>query len=437
MNERFSPDVVSGQSDLGERPGRSQAAADAMAMDLPTTETEEWRYSPISDADFSQLMADLSPVLAAPDAGLVDAALGAADNVTSRVEAAAAKIVVVDGFAVQVDVDPGWAAKGLTVEVDGARTLVSPPSPTLFDSLHHAFSPAAVVVSAPAGLAVTEPVLVVTYHGSPSTLSCPHVVINVAEAGELSVVELQTSAPGAGLQLPVTELYAGPASRLRYAVLQENGADHVQIGRQVSSADGQASLAAGVAAFGGRYLRLRTDSRLVGRGATASLAAAYYGDGDQVHDFRTFQHHEARDTKSDLLFKGTQDDRSGSIYTGLIHIHADGAGTNAFQTNRNVKLSEDAWAWSVPNLEIENNEVHCSHASTVSPVDDDQRFYLHARGVPPTAADRLIVAGFYDEVLARLPVEVVRDRVKELINEKLDRRSVNPEAASGQIEGAQ
>lgn len=426
MNERFSPDAVAGDNGLGERPGRGQAATDAMAMDLPTTETEEWRYSPISDAEFGDLMAGLTPVVDAPTGDVVDDARQLMVALSARFDSLAATVVVVDGFVVDSSVDPGWAAKGLSVAVDGARTVESPPSATKFDGLHRAFSPAAIVISAPAGTSVTDPVLVLTHHGSQSTLSCPHLVVEVAEAGEVAVVEVQTSAPGAGLQLPVTELHAGSAARLRYTVLQENGSDHVQIGRQLSSAEGQASLTAGVAAFGGKYLRLRTDARLVGRGATGSLVAAYYGEDSQVHDFRTFQHHEARDTKSDLLFKGAQDDRSGSIYTGLIHIHPDGAGTNAFQTNRNIKLSEDAWAWSVPNLEIENNEVHCSHASTVSPVDDDQRFYLHARGVPPVAADRLIVAGFYDEVLERLPVDVARQRVQELINEKLDRRADNP-----------
>ncbi len=426
MNERFSPDVLDSAAGLSARSGRADAAAAAVTTGLPTTETEEWRYSPISDSDFVELLNGLSPVLAAPSADAVERAEQYRQTVLERFESIAASVLILDGYVVDVDVDPGWAAKGLKLEVDQDRWLAAEPSePTKFDQLHQAFSPGAIVIQSSGQVAITDPVVVVTHHESPSTLSCPHLVVEASEAGELTVVEHQTSAAGAGLQLPITELVAGKASRLRYTVVQENSEDHVQIGRQLSSIDGQASLTSGVAAFGGRYLRLRTDSRLIGRGANASLIAAYYGDGDQIHDFRTFQHHEARDTRSDLLFKGTQDDRSGSIYTGLIHIHPDGAGTNAFQTNRNVKLSDEAWAWSVPNLEIENNEVHCSHASTVSPVDDDQRFYLHARGVPPTAADRLIVAGFYDEVLTRLPSEAARQRVQELINTKLDRRIGN------------
>ena len=98
-------------------------------------------------------------------------------------------------------------------------------------------------------------------------------------------------------------------------------------------------------------------------------------------------------------------------------------GTNAFQTNRNLKLSDHAWAESVPNLEIENNDVHCSHASTVSPVDEDQRFYLESRGVPANVAERLIVRGFFDEVLEQLPVAAAVPLVQQRLNERLDRRT--------------
>ena len=183
----------------------------------------------------------------------------------------------------------------------------------------------------------------------------------------------------------------------------------------------EGNLRVGLIGLGGSYARLRTDCTLSGRGATGDLLAAYFGDGDQTLDFRTFQHHDAPDTTSNLLFKGAVGGRSRSVYTGLIKVSKDARGTNAFQTNRNVKLSDDAWAESVPNLEIETNDVRCSHASTVGPVDPEQRFYLESRGVPPTIADRLIVAGFFDEVVRQLPGEALVDEVSQRISEKLDR----------------
>ncbi len=148
----------------------------------------------------------------------------------------------------------------------------------------------------------------------------------------------------------------------------------------------------------------------------------YFGEDAQTLDFRTFQQHAAPDTTSNLLFKGVVDDHSKSVYTGLIRVEKEGRGTNAFQTNRNIKLSEDAWAESVPNLEIETNDVHCSHASTVGPIDEDQRFYLESRGVPTDVAERLIVAGFFDEVLDTFPVPGVVPVIEAAIEGRLDRR---------------
>jgi Fe-S cluster assembly protein SufD len=122
-----------------------------------------------------------------------------------------------------------------------------------------------------------------------------------------------------------------------------------------------------------------------------------------MHDFRTIQDHIAPKTTSDLLFKGAVSDTARSVYSGLIRVGKEARGTNAYQTNRNLVLSEGAGAESVPNLEIETNDVICSHASAVGPIDDEQRYYLESRGIPPEVAERLIVLGFFGEVLDRLP----------------------------------
>jgi Fe-S cluster assembly protein SufD len=161
---------------------------------------------------------------------------------------------------------------------------------------------------------------------------------------------------------------------------------------------------------------------MVGTGGSGAMRAVYFGEADQMHDFRTLQDHVAPNTSSDLLFKGAVAGRSRAVYTGLIHIGKQARGVNAFQTNRNVKLSEHAWAESVPNLEIENNDVRCSHASAVGPVDEEQRFYLESRGVPPEIADQLIVLGFLDEVLQRdFPVPGAVPLVRDELVAKLGR----------------
>ena len=394
----------------------------AADLGLPSSETEEWRYSPVAKLS----LAELAPIL--DSSSSIEAAASARADVETVIPTAdrAATVVMVDGRVVAVDVDDGWKAKGLDITFDDQRTWNPVDgTPTMFDHWHRAFSPGAVVIRTPPGLAIDRPVVVINHHAGSGGIGFPHVVVDVGENSELQVLEWQSSDEGpAGASIPVTELDVAPSGRLGYTTIQVTADSFVVVGRQRSSAAGQATLSTGLAAFGAAYARTRVDSRLLGRGGTSNMLTAYYGDGDQIHDFRIFQHHEARDTRSDLLFKGAQDDASGSVYTGMIHIHPEGAGTNAFQTNRNIKLSDDAWAWSVPNLEIENNEVHCSHASTVSPVDDDQRFYLGARGVPPGRADRLIVAGFFDEVVQRMPVAAIRPELGRLIAAKLDRREV-------------
>jgi Fe-S cluster assembly protein SufD len=119
------------------------------------------------------------------------------------------------------------------------------------------------------------------------------------------------------------------------------------------------------------------------------------------------------------LFKGAVRDTSRSVYTGLIHIGPTASGSQAFQTNRNLTLSAGAWAESVPNLEIETNDVKCSHASTVGSIDADQKFYLESRGIPTDVAERLVVFGFFDEVIERLPVAAGPDELREAVAQKL------------------
>ncbi|MEM9135623.1 MAG: SufD family Fe-S cluster assembly protein [Actinomycetota bacterium] len=409
MNDQFGPSAA---ESLGDGSRRAEAARLAASSDLPSRKSEEWRYSRIRRLDVSSL----APSLARP-AGVE---LPDPEGVTER----AATITLIDGWVVDIAVETGWADKGLSITTENRPADIAGEA-TLFDHLHHAFSPETLVISTSTGLTVRPPIVIVSHQLSAGIATFPHIVVEAGDGSDLSVVEQQTSAAGFGLNVPVVEVGVGPAARVRYQTHQDLDLEQWQLARSVSSVASQATLSAGIAAFGARYARVRTDTRLAGRGSTGNLSAAYYGDGEQIHDFRVFQHHDARDSRSDLLFKGAQDDASGSVYTGLIHIHPDGAGANAYQTNRNIKLSPDAWAWSVPNLEIENNDVRCSHASTVSPVDEDQQFYLGSRGVPPVAADRLIVAGFFDDVIRRLPVAATHEVVRRRISDKLDRRNAS------------
>jgi len=249
-------------------------------------------------------------------------------------------------------------------------------------------------------------------------------VIDAAADSEVTVIERFVSDAGSrGLVVPTVRIHAAQAARVRYVAINELGASTWQIGTQEAIAERDATLLLGTVALGGDYARVRTDARLAGQGASARQIAIYFAGGTQMHDFRTKQDHAAPRTTSDLLFKGAVQDTSKSVYTGLIKIREEAKGSNAFQTNRNLTLSEGAWAESLPNLDIATNDVKCSHASTVGPVDLEQRFYLESRGVPPEIAERLVVLGFFNEVLEQLPIGDLAGGLARGIADKLATRS--------------
>ena len=405
---------------LAER--RAEAAARFAAAEPPTTAAEEWRYSAIADFD-------LASYGLANGAGAAAATSGsdASDIIGLGGETAAAAVVdVVDGQVVAVDGIDRLSAAGAFVgpltEAAGAEALlgsVSDAASDYFTVLNDAFTPVPVVVDVPDG-AVIDGVIVVRHHAREAgAASFPRLVVRVGRGAQATVLDVQHSG-GPALVVPVVELDVGPAGRLGYLNLQQHDPRAWQIASHTARVERDASLVAASVALGGGYARTRADTRLVGRGASGDLLSVYFGAGDQILDFRTYQDHAAPDTTSNLLYKGAVGDTARSVYTGLIRVRPNARGTNAFQTNRNLKLSDDAWAESVPNLEIENNDVRCSHASAVGPVDPDQVFYLESRGVPTPVAERLIVAGFFDEVIDALPVRSVEEGVREALSMKLN-----------------
>ena len=210
---------------------------------------------------------------------------------------------------------------------------------------------------------------------------------------------------------------------MRYVTVQEHGPRTWSVTLQRAHLGRDASLRSSAVALGGDYARLRSESLLTGSGAESDLIAVYFGDHTQMLDFRTFQDHDAPHTRSNLLFKGAVEDEARSVYSGLVRLRPAAQGAEAYQTNRNLVLTEGASAESIPNLEIEANDVRCSHASTVGPIDDDQLYYLESRGIPPDEAERLIVLGFFDDVFARLPVPALVDPLRRTVIEKIEHRA--------------
>ena len=384
---------------------------------LPSPEEEVWRYSRIAELDLDAYTpADDSPV-----SGGVPAAIEAA---LATVPVRGVTIVTVNGRMVLLDV----AAPGVDVVTDPEDALgIAMAEPTdVFAEMNDDFTTAPIVIRVAPGATVEAPIVIGRWVDQEGVATFPRTVVVAGEDSRAQVVEYSASDDVAAFIAPVTELSVGRAARLGHLNVQNLGLRTWQVGSQVSTVDADATLTSVCAAFGGDYARQRTDCRLVGRGASGNLRAVYFGEAEQMLDFRTFQDHAAPDTMSNLLFKGAVGGHSRSVYTGLIRVRKNAHGTNALQTNRNIKLSDGAWAESVPNLEIENNDVRCSHASAVGPIDEEQRFYLESRGVPTPIAERLIVTGFFDEVLSRLPIAGVAAALRTLVSGKLDRQVAAP-----------
>ena len=384
---------------------------------LPSAEEELWRYSRVAELDLERYR----PAVEAPSGGW-DLPAELRDVPRS------ALVVVRNGHLVSVEGGAPGLEVGPVAELDPSGEslgAVAGDPADAFASLHDAFVPDAVLVRVARSAVIPDPVVVVSLVEGDGTAAFPRLVVSAGEDSELTVYGHAASAPDVdALVVPMVELDAGPASRLRYVDAQLLGQSVWQLGHQASRVGRDADLSTTMVALGGDYARLRIDSVLDGKGASGEMLAVYFGEGTQMHDVRTLQDHVAPNTTSNLLFKGVVQGTSHAVWSGLIHIGKEAAGVNAFQTNRNVKLSDGAWAESVPNLEIENNDVHCSHASAVGPVDPDSLFYLESRGVPPAAAERLIVMGFFEEVLQKLPVPGVVAPLRAEVARKLDRREV-------------
>jgi Fe-S cluster assembly protein SufD len=374
------------------------------ASELPRESEEIWRYSRIEELELSRY----GPC---PPGGevAIDELPGELQALVGAVGAEATVLVSHNGGEGRI-LNP---QNNLRVAAFGDAPLGegTPPAPVLhgpaadvWTALNGAFVQVPWRVTVAAGDTVERPLVVVHWFDRDGCAVFPRIEVEVGDNASLRVVEIIASPDVDVLSVPVAHLHLHPGARLGFGHVQLLGGRAWQLGNQVSRVGKDATLRSMTVALGGHYARERTDSVLEGTGADSELLAAFFGAGDQMHDLRTVQHHAAPHTRSDLLFKGAVANKSHSVYSGLIRVEKGARGTNAFQTNRNLVLSEGAQADSVPTLEIEDNDVRCSHASTVGPIDESQLFYLESRGVPTHAAERLIALGFMEDVLERFPV---------------------------------
>jgi Fe-S cluster assembly protein SufD len=410
---------------------RRLAAAEQLdGIVWPTPSEELWRYSRIDELDLDRFRPPSPEELGEPGPELAPGGGPVAAEAGER----AGLVVARNGRVVHHELDETLARKGVRVcglatcdETDVAALLgaCSQASPDPFTVLHDAFLAGGAFIRVPAGVVVEKPIIVLHWSEGDELTTFPHTLVAAEESSEITVLDRFGSPDtgGAGhLVDAVVELMVADNARVRYLSVQEHGPHTWQIALQRAHVGRDASLHSSAVALGGDYARLRSESLLAGDSAESDLMAVYFGDHTQMLDFRTLQDHDAPNTRSDLLFKGAVEDQAHSVYSGLIRLRPSARKAVANQTNRNLVLTEGAGAESIPNLEIEANDVRCSHASAVGPIDEDQLYYLESRGVPPAEAERLIVFGFFDDVLERLPLPTLVQALRRTVVEKVEHR---------------
>lgn len=207
----------------------------------------------------------------------------------------------------------------------------------------------------------------------------------------------------------VSEIFVEQDAKLEFVSLQNLSRETWHFATHHARVERDAELDWVAGGFGSKRGKVWIQNDLAGQGATSRVTGAYFTDGDQHLDYDTFQEHIAPSTTSDFAFKGALRDTSTAVWRGMIRVEKDAQKTNAYQENRNLMLSPTTHAVPIPGLEILANDVRCTHGATVGRVDREQLFYLMARGLTRAEAERLIVRGFFSDVLDRIELEPVRD----------------------------
>jgi Fe-S cluster assembly protein SufD len=289
-----------------------------------------------------------------------------------------------------------------------------------FAALHQALVSSGTFLYVPRGVEIELPIEIFHWlHGENAALF-PHLLLVADELAKVTVIEsfrsLNQSAPG--FACGVNDLISGPGAKVTYVCAQTWGENVRALQMNTTTVDHDASAMSLNLHLGSKYSRFESLSRLIGEGGRSDLLAVSVATGDQEFDARTLQDHASPHTASDLLYKNALDDRARCTFGGLIRVEPHAHFTDAYQKVRNLLLSDDSEANSMPGLEILADNVRCTHGATSGQIDEDELFYLRARGIPISVAQRLIVGGFLNEVIKRLEHEAIEGYLGGLIAAK-------------------
>jgi Fe-S cluster assembly protein SufD len=388
----------------------------------PLGTEETWRRTRLTGFD----MAEYTPLRG------VERQMDLPPRVTSALQEidSAGTLAFVDGTAQRRELAPALEAQGVVfTDLDTAvrqypdlvqeyyGTVVSTDE-NKFAALHYALWNSGTFVYVPRNVIIQQPLQTVVAQSSGKLAGMHHTIV-VTEGG--AVVTLAEDWIGAedGMSNGVVELVPGPASQLHYLHLQNLSDTAWNFSTQKMRLRQDSLLRYFIGSWGSRLTKAWIDMELNGEGASGELLGLYFPGGRQHLDHHTNQLHKAANTTSDLLIKGALKDRARSVYQGYIKVYPGAQKSNGYQANRNLMLSKRARADSIPGLEIEADDVRCTHGATTGQIPEEYVFYLMARGIGRANAERMIVQGFFEEVLDRIPVEGVRNKLETEIARKL------------------
>jgi Fe-S cluster assembly protein SufD len=364
------------------------------ALPLPTTTDESWRFTDLKGFD--------------PDSFSGNGATEIA-TAPGMLELEAAGVVRVSEAGLEIERAPD----GIRFEPLGDHPRLGElvGSDEKFAAHNAAMWEHGLLVHVPKGVVLDQPLYVRIVNDLDGGSLFWRLLIVAEPESRFTVIEeyASTSPEVAGYVNAAVEIFVLEAAKVEYVSVQNVSHQTWHFGTHHARVERDAELDWVAGGFGSKKGKVRIQNDLAGRGATSRVTGAYFTDGTQHLDYDTFQEHIAPDTTSDFAFKGALRDDSRAVWRGMIRVEEDAQKTNAYQENRNLLLSKTAHADSIPGLEILANDVRCTHGATLGQVDREQLFYLMARGLTRQEAERMIVRGFFQDVLDRIELEPVRE----------------------------
>ena len=397
------------------------------SLPMPARKDERWRFANLKDLDLSAYQPAPLPDQAAASA-LLRRSPGL-DAVSGRMvfgnDQLLARTIVTDSLARSGVL---WLplAQAATDHPELFRRHFMREEAILgsqkFAALHAARVRAGTFLYVPRGIEIELPLETVHWLDGPNSSIFPHTLLIAEEMAKVTLIDRFESADPAtpGFACSVNDLWLGAGANVTYVSVQNwsRAALAFQINSTVVGRDATARTMN--LNFGARHFRSENVSHLRAPGGRSEMLAATVADGQREIDQRAFQIHEVAQTASDLLYKNSLDDAARTIFTGLIRVDPGAHRTDAYQKVRNLLLSDDAEAVSAPGLEIEADNVRCTHGATTGQIEAEELFYLRSRGIPVKAAQKLIVFGFLEEVIERLGQPALTDNLSTLLREKFD-----------------